>query len=57
VAVIEENQLKGLNIVVWTPENHAEGIYYFRLQGGEQVAITGGRSLWRRISGKMVLMR
>ena len=44
--VIEESQLKGLNKVVWTPENLAGGIYYFRLQAGEQVA-----------TGKMVLMR
>ena len=37
---------KGLNKVVWTPVNLADGIYYFRLQAGEYSA-----------SGKMVLMK
>jgi hypothetical protein len=46
VDVIEERQHKGLNRVTWTPENLADGIYYFRLQAGSQLA-----------SGKMVLMR
>jgi len=46
VDVIEERQQRGLNKVVWTLENLADGIYYFRLQAGEQVA-----------TGKMVLMK
>jgi len=46
VAVIEERQQKGLNKVIWTPENLADGIYYFRLEAGKQVA-----------SGKVVLVR
>jgi acyl-[acyl carrier protein]--UDP-N-acetylglucosamine O-acyltransferase len=46
IDIIEKRQLKGLNKVVWTPENLADGIYYFRLVAGEQVA-----------SGKMALMR
>ncbi len=46
VDVIRENQTQGLNKVVWTPENLADGIYYFRLQAGEQKA-----------SGKLVLVR
>jgi len=46
VDVIEERQQKGLQKVVWTPENLADGIYYFRLQAGEQLA-----------SGKVVSVR
>jgi len=46
VDVIKENQQLGLNNVEWTPRNFADGIYYFRLQAGEQVS-----------SGKMMLMR
>ncbi len=38
VDVIEESQLQGLNKVVWTPENLPDGIYYFRLQAGEEMA-------------------
>ena len=43
---IEQSQQKGLNQVVWAPENLANGIYYFRLQSGERVA-----------SGKIVLVK
>lgn len=46
VGQIEENQQKGLNRIVWTPENLADGIYYFRIQAGDQMA-----------SGKLVLVR
>lgn len=46
VDVIEAKQQKGLNEIVWTPENLAEGIYYFRLEAGERVT-----------SGKVVLVR
>jgi hypothetical protein len=46
VDVIEKSQQRGLNKVLWTPENLADGIYYYRLEAGEQMA-----------SGKVVLMR
>ncbi len=46
VDIIEQKQSSGLQQVIWTPENLADGIYYFRLQAGEQVA-----------TGKMVLMK
>jgi len=46
VEVIEGRKQKGLNQVVWTPRNIPNGIYYFRLQAGEQTA-----------SGKMMLMK
>ena len=46
VDAIEESQQKGLNNVVWAPEILPDGIYYFKLQTGEQVA-----------SGKVVLVR
>lgn len=45
VDLIEERQQKGLNKIAWTPENPADGIYYFRMQAGEQVA-----------SGKVVIL-
>ena len=45
VDIIEQKQPKGLNKIVWTPKNLADGIYYFRLEAGEKVA-----------SGKAVLM-
>jgi len=46
VDVIEERQSQGMNKVVWIPENLADGIYYFRLEAGEQTA-----------SGKVVLVQ
>jgi polyhydroxybutyrate depolymerase len=46
VDVIEVNQQKGLNRFIWTPENLADGVYYFRLEAGEQIA-----------SGKVVRLR
>ncbi len=46
VDMIEESQHNGLNKVVWTPENLSDGIYYFRLRAGEQVA-----------SGKLIHMK
>ena len=51
VDFIEERQPQGLNRIVWTPANLADGIYHFhiasgRLQAGEHEA-----------SGKVVLMR
>ncbi|MEN8224024.1 MAG: T9SS type A sorting domain-containing protein [Bacteroidota bacterium] len=42
----EQKQSVGIQRVVWTPENLADGIYYFRLEAGEHVA-----------SGKVVLAR
>jgi len=42
---IEQNQQQDLNKIIWTPNNLPNGIYYFRLQAGEQVA-----------TGKMVLI-
>ena len=46
IDIIEKRQLKGLNKVVWTPENLADGIYYFSLEAGEQIA-----------TGKVVLIK
>jgi hypothetical protein len=46
VEVIEQSGAQGLNKTVWAPKNLPDGIYYLRLQAGEQIA-----------SGKMVLMR
>ena len=46
VDMIEESQSQGLNKVVWTPENLRDGIYYFSMQAGEQIAC-----------GKLVMMR
>ena len=46
VDLIQKSSQKGSNKVVWTPENLADGVYYFRLQTGEQVG-----------SGKVVLMK
>ncbi len=46
VDVIEESQFQGLNKVVWTPKNLADGIYFFRLQAGEQIT-----------TGKLILMK
>lgn len=46
VDILRQDQSQGLQEVVWTPENLVNGVYYFRLQAGEQMA-----------SGKMVLMR
>jgi len=43
--VIEESQSQGLNKVVWIPGTLSDGIYYYRLKAGEQVA-----------SGKLVKM-
>lgn len=45
VDIIERSQSKGLNRVIWSPENLPAGVYYFRLQAGEQLA-----------SGKMLLI-
>ena len=42
----EDNQSQGKQQLVWTPENLADGIYYFRLQKGEKVS-----------TGKMVLIK
>ena len=44
--VIEEKQLKGLNKVIWTPENLNKGIYYFRLEVGETV-----------VGGEIIMMK
>jgi len=46
IEVIEKNQPQGLQKVVWNPRNLPNGVYYIRLQAGEQVA-----------SGKMVVLR
>ena len=46
VDVIEERQQKGLNKVIWQPKYLSDGIYYFRLTAGEQIA-----------SGKVMLVR
>lgn len=46
VDTIEQKQLAGEQEMAWSPENLDGGIYYFKLQAGEQVA-----------SGKVVLMR
>lgn len=46
VDLIEVRQQKGLNRIVWTPENLADGVYYFRFETGKQIT-----------SGKMLLMR
>lgn len=46
VEVMEQRLAQGLNKLIWAPVNLPPGIYYFRLQAGEQAA-----------SGKMVLMR
>ena len=44
---IEQSQSQGLNKIIWFAKNNlSNGIYYYKLQVGEQVAI-----------GKMVLMR
>ena len=44
---IEQSQAQGLNKIIWFAKNNlTNGIYYFKLQVGEQVA-----------TGKMVLMR
>ena len=45
IDVISENQTEGLNKIVWTPNNEPEGVYYFKLQAGNQ-----------ETSGKLVLM-
>jgi hypothetical protein len=46
VDMIEEKQSRGLNKIVWTPNNLADGIYFFRLQADDQLA-----------SGKIVLVK
>jgi rhodanese-related sulfurtransferase len=46
VDIIEQKQSSGLQQVIWTPENLADGIYYFRLEVGKQTA-----------SGKLILMK
>ena len=46
IDVIRKEQAKGLNKIVWFPENKPEGVYYFRLQAGDQEA-----------SGKVLLMK
>lgn len=46
VDLIKVKQAQGLNKVVWTPKNKPDGVYYFRLQAGDQEA-----------SGKVVLMK
>lgn len=45
VDVINNKQTQGINKAVWTPENKPEGVYYFKLQAGDQQA-----------AGKLVLM-
>jgi len=42
----EENQPQGKQQLIWNTEGYADGIYYYRLQAGEQIA-----------SGKMVKVR
>ena len=42
----QENQLQGKQQLIWNAENFADGIYYYRLQVGEQVT-----------NGKMVKVR
>ena len=46
VDVIEQKQSAGLQKILWTPESLADGVYYFKMQYGEQVA-----------TGMLVLMR
>jgi len=46
IEMIEKDQPQGLQKVVWNPRNLPNGVYYIRLQAGEQVAL-----------GKIVLMR
>lgn len=46
VDVIETYQKKGINKVMWTPEQFANGMYYFTLEAGRHMAL-----------GKMVLMK
>ena len=46
VDVIRDQQAKGLNKIVWNPKNKPEGVYYFKLQAGDQKA-----------SGKVMLMK
>jgi S-formylglutathione hydrolase FrmB len=36
---IEQKQSAGLQQLIWTPENLPSGIYYFRLQAGDKVAL------------------
>ena len=38
VDMIKQRQSQGKQWIVWTPENLSAGIYYFRLQAGEQTA-------------------
>jgi hypothetical protein len=45
IDVIMDKQPQGLNKVVWTPEDKPKGVYYFKLQAGDQEA-----------SGKLLLM-
>ena len=42
VDVIETWRRQGKNKMLWTPENHPAGIYYFRLEPGEKVATGKG---------------
>ncbi|MCK4662374.1 MAG: T9SS type A sorting domain-containing protein [Bacteroidales bacterium] len=46
VDIIRKNQSQGLQKLVWNPNNLPDGIYFYKLQAGEQMA-----------SGKMVMMR
>ena len=38
VDIFKENNPLGLNEFVWTPENLPNGIYYFKIEAGNQVA-------------------
>jgi len=42
----EENQPQGKQQLIWNAEGYSDGIYYYRLQAGEQTA-----------NGKMVKVR
>ena len=38
IEVIQENQSQGFQNVIWNAERLPDGIYYFRLKAGEQIA-------------------
>jgi len=56
VDVIEESQQKGLNKVIWTPDNLPDGIYYFRISTG-RIATSRLQADEKVATGKLMLMR
>ena len=53
--IIRQPQPKGQHQIQWNAEGLPAGIYYFRIQAGEQVSLPGHSNGWTG-SGKMVKM-